>query len=234
MNLKKGIKIGVILGILIILVWGFTYKEKLLEGKFYSEIKVKEYGSIYIELDADKAPRTVENFINLVEAKFYDGLTFHRVVKDFMIQGGDPKADGTGGTNKTIVGEFASNGYKNDIKHERGVISMARSQDNNSASSQFFIVEKTSSHLDGNYAAFGYVTKGMSIVDKIVEDTYKNVDTNGLLPKDKQPIIESIRMINKKVEEEKTTTTTKKTKKTTTKKTTTKKSKTSTTKKTTK
>ena len=214
MNIKKGIKLVLTIGIIVVLVIGFTYKEKLLEGKFYSEIKVKNYGSIYLELDADVAPRTVENFINLVNEKFYDGLTFHRIIENFMIQGGDPLGDGTGGSDKTVIGEFESNGYKNDIKHERGVISMARSQDNNSASSQFFIVHKTSSHLDGNYAAFGYVTKGMDVVDKIIEKTSKLADeSSGQVPKEKQPIIDSIRMIDEKVKEEPTTTTTTTTKK---------------------
>ena len=130
-------------------------------------ISVENYGDIVIRLYPEVAPKTVANFKKLVSEKFYDGLIFHRVIKDFMIQGGDPKGNGTGGSSETIKGEFASNGFENNLMHKRGVVSMARGNDNNSASSQFFIVHKTSSHLDGNYAAFGYVVSGMSVVDKI-------------------------------------------------------------------
>lgn len=133
-------------------------------------IEVENYGTIQLELYPNKAPITVANFEKLVKAGFYDGLTFHRVVKDFMIQGGDPKGDGTGGSDETIKGEFLQNNYKgNDIKHVRGVISMARSSSYDSASSQFFIVHGDSTFLDGNYAAFGRVTDGMDVVDKIAE-----------------------------------------------------------------
>ena len=139
----------------------------------YVEMSVKDYGKIVILLDATTAPITVENFLKLVNEGFYNGLTFHRIIKDFMIQGGDPNGDGTGGSNDTIIGEFSSNGYSNDIKHYRGVISMARSNSPNSASSQFFICNADATEsLDGNYAAFGYVVKGMSVVDKITEDVF--------------------------------------------------------------
>ncbi|MFJ8511969.1 peptidylprolyl isomerase [Lysinibacillus xylanilyticus] len=123
---------------------------------------------IVIELEPSTAPNTVANFISLVKKGFYDGLTFHRVIPDFMIQGGDPSGDGTGGPGYSIEGEFSSNGIKNDLKHERGVISMARSQDPNSAGSQFFIMVNEASHLDGEYAAFGKVIEGMETVDAIV------------------------------------------------------------------
>jgi peptidyl-prolyl cis-trans isomerase B (cyclophilin B) len=139
----------------------------------YVEISVKDYGKIVVLLDGTTAPVTVANFLKLVGAGFYDGLTFHRIIKDFMIQGGDPKGDGTGGSAETIFGEFSSNGHKNDISHIRGVISMARSRSNNSASSQFFICNADASEsLDGNYAAFGYVVEGMSVVDKITEKVF--------------------------------------------------------------
>ena len=141
----------------------------LLKGKHDVVITVKDYGIIELELDADVAPITVTNFIDLVKDKFYDGLTFHRIMDGFMIQGGDPEGNGTGGSKNTIKGEFSSNGVENNISHKRGVISMARSQDNNSASSQFFIVQEDSTFLDGQYAAFGKVTKGMDVVDKIAE-----------------------------------------------------------------
>lgn len=130
-------------------------------------LKVKGYGTIVVELYPDVAPITVENFINLAESGFYDGLTFHRVIQGFMIQGGDPKGDGTGGSENTITGEFSANGIANTLKHTKGVISMARSDDKNSASSQFFICHATSAHLNGQYAGFGKVIDGMDVVDKI-------------------------------------------------------------------
>lgn len=138
----------------------------------YAEIKIKDYGCIYVELDRANAPKTVENFVSLAKDGFYDGLTIHRVVKDFMIQGGDPKGDGSGGSGNDIFGEFSSNGHKNSLSHKRGVISMARSKDPNSASSQFFICNADSTHLDGNYAAFGRVIVGMEIVDAITENVF--------------------------------------------------------------
>lgn len=138
-------------------------------------IEVQDFGTIELELYPTKAPITVANFEKLVREGFYDGLTFHRIVKDFMIQGGDPKGDGSGGSDKTIKGEFSQNGFtRNDIKHERGVISMARSSSNDSASSQFFIVHKDSFSLDGNYAAFGRVTSGMDVVDAIANVKVKD------------------------------------------------------------
>ena len=125
------------------------------KGKHHAKIKVKDYGTIEVELDGDTAPITVANFIKLVNEKFYDGLTFHRIMSGFMIQGGDPLGNGTGGSDETIKGEFSSNGVENNISHKRGVISMARSSDPDSASSQFFIMYQDSTYLDGEYAAFG-------------------------------------------------------------------------------
>lgn len=164
-------------------------------GKHHAEIVVKNYGTIALELDADVAPITVENFANLVNEGFYNGLTFHRIISGFMIQGGDPLGNGTGGSSKTIKGEFASNGVKNSISHVRGTISMARSSMPNSASSQFFIVHKDSTFLDGQYAAFGTVTSGMEVVDKICADTAVE-DDNGTVEKNNQPVIEKITMID--------------------------------------
>ena len=139
----------------------------------YVEMCVEDYGKLVILLDATTAPVTVENFITLVNEGFYDGLTFHRIIVNFMIQGGDPKADGTGGSDNEIYGEFESNGHDNDISHKRGVISMARSNDPDSASSQFFICNAdAASSLDGNYAAFGYVVEGMSVIDHITKDVF--------------------------------------------------------------
>ena len=130
-------------------------------------IEMEHGGKIELELCPEAAPKTVENFLKLVGQGFYDGLTFHRVIPGFMIQGGDPLGNGMGGSKETIVGEFKSNGFNNPIKHTRGVISMARTNDPNSASSQFFIMHADYTHLDGNYAAFGKVVSGMEVVDEI-------------------------------------------------------------------
>lgn len=165
------------------------------EGLHHVEIKVKDYGTIKLELDADTAPLTVSNFIQLAEDGFYDGLTFHRIISGFMIQGGDPLGDGTGGSDEEIKGEFAQNGVENDISHDRGVISMARSNDPDSASSQFFIVHEDSPFLDGNYAAFGHVTDGIEIVDEICEDTPVQ-DDDGTVDPDDQPVITSVKVID--------------------------------------
>lgn len=165
------------------------------EGIHHVEIKVKDYGTIKLELDADTAPITVANFIQLAEDGFYDGLTFHRIISGFMIQGGDPLGDGTGGSNEEIKGEFSQNGIDNDITHDRGVISMARSNDPDSASSQFFIVHEDSPFLDGSYAAFGHVTDGIEIVDEICEDTPVQ-DDNGTVDPDDQPVITSVKVID--------------------------------------
>ena len=167
--------------------------DKMLSGKINAEINIKDYGVIKLELDADSAPITVTNFVNLVNDKFYDGLTFHRIIDGFMIQGGDPLGNGTGGSDKTIKGEFKNNGVENNISHTRGTISMARSQANDSASSQFFIVQSDSTFLDGSYAGFGHITSGMEIVDKICKDT-KTEDDNGTVEKENQPVIESIKI----------------------------------------
>ena len=159
------------------------------------KIDVKDYGIIEVELDANEAPITVSNFIDLVKDGFYDGLTFHRIIDGFMIQGGDPSGTGYEGSDKTIKGEFSANGVNNNIKHVRGVISMARSNDYDSASSQFFIVQEDSSHLDGLYAGFGHVTSGMDIVDKIAKNT-KVEDANGTVLKENQPIINKIEYVD--------------------------------------
>lgn len=193
--------VGIIVILILILVLNIFINKKndekenenLLTGKHYVEITVKDYGKIDLELDADVAPITVTNFINLVNGNFYDGLTFHRIIDGFMIQGGDPLGNGTGGSDKTIKGEFSDNGVNNSISHVRGVISMARSNSYDSASSQFFIVHEDSTFLDGKYAAFGKVTSGMDIVDKLAK--VKVEDDNGTVSKENQPIIESIKVI---------------------------------------
>lgn len=160
---------------------------------YIAKIKVEDYGTITLKLEGKKAPITVQNFVDLAKSGFYDGLTFHRIIKGFMIQGGDPNGNGTGGSDKTIKGEFKDNGVKNNIKHKRGVISMARSSDYDSASSQFFIMQEDNDSLDGQYAAFGHVTKGMKIVDQICEDA-DPMDDNGTIAESKQPVIKTIKV----------------------------------------
>ena len=157
----------------------------------HAEITVKDYGTIKLELDEGTAPITVENFIKLAKDGFYDGLTFHRIMDGFMIQGGDPLGNGTGGSKDKIKGEFTSNGVNNPISHVKGVISMARANDPNSASSQFFITVADSTFLDGSYAAFGRVTEGQEVADQIAKDA-KPVDNNGTIPAAAQPVIEKI------------------------------------------
>ncbi|MDO5293030.1 MAG: peptidylprolyl isomerase [bacterium] len=168
----------------------------MLTGKHHVEIEVDTLGTIKVELNADIAPITVTNFITLANNKFYDGLTFHRVINKFMIQGGDPLGNGTGGSENTIKGEFKSNGIANSISHVRGTISMARSaQSYDSASSQFFICQENAVYLDGEYAAFGTVTEGMAVVDQIAAKT-KVQDKNGTVAKENQPVIETIKVID--------------------------------------
>ena len=185
-----------------------------------AEIVIKKHGTIKLDLYPDEAPVTVANFVKLAKDGFYDGLTFHRIMEDFMMQGGDPKGDGTGGSEREIKGEFAANGHVNNISHIRGTISMARSGSQyeqylsmgyklsdlpsdaqsdlkrayNSGSSQFFICHADSLFLDGNYAAFGRVTDGMNIVDKICTESAP-IDNNGTIPAEKQPVIETIKII---------------------------------------
>lgn len=170
-------------------------QEELLSGKHHIEIYIQDMGVIAVELDADSAPITVTNFVNLAQNGFYDGLAFHRIMNGFMMQGGDPLGDGTGGSEERITGEFSDNGIENNLSHTRGAISMARAKDYNSARSQFFIVHQDSTFLDGQYAAFGYVTDGMDIVDEICENT-TGQDSNGIVPVENRPIIEKIVVID--------------------------------------
>lgn len=169
--------------------------EELLSGKHYVEIEIQEYGTIKAELDADIAPITVTNFVNLAKEGFYDGLTFHRIISGFMIQGGDPEGNGTGGSDEEIKGEFSANGVENAISHVRGTLSMARAQDYDSASSQFFIMHEDNTYLDGQYAAFGTVTEGMEIVDEICKDT-PVTDDNGTVETENQPVITAVTVID--------------------------------------
>ena len=168
---------------------------ELLTGLHHVTIDVQDYGTISLELDADTAPISVTNFINLANEGFYDGLTFHRIISGFMIQGGDPNGNGTGGSEKTIKGEFSANGVENDISHVRGVISMARANDPDSGSSQFFIVHEDSTFLDGQYAAFGHVTEGMDVVDAICEAVPVQ-DNNGTVAAADQPVITAVTVVD--------------------------------------
>lgn len=161
-------------------------------GTHHAEIDIQDHGTIQVELDGDTAPLTVQNFMDLANDGFYDGLTFHRIMEGFMMQGGDPNGDGTGGSDTPITGEFSSNGIENPLSHTRGAISMARTQDKNSASSQFFIVHQDSTFLDGEYACFGYVTDGLDIVDDICENTPVADPESGLVAPENQPVITSI------------------------------------------
>ncbi|WP_318361092.1 peptidylprolyl isomerase [uncultured Agathobaculum sp.] len=164
-------------------------------GQHHAQITVKDYGTIDIELDGDVAPISVQNFIDLANDGFYDGLTFHRIITGFMMQGGDPTGTGMGGSEDNIKGEFSANGVKNDLSHTRGAVSMARSNDYDSASSQFFIVQQDSTYLDGQYACFGYVTNGMDVVDAICDNT-PVTDDNGTVEAANQPVIESVKIID--------------------------------------
>ena len=168
---------------------------ELLTGLHHVTIDVQDYGTISLELDADTAPISVTNFINLANEGFYDGLTFHRIISGFMIQGGDPNGNGTGGSEKTSKGEFSANGVENDISHVRGVISMARANDPDSGSSQFFIVHEDSTFLDGQYAAFGHVTDGMDVVDAICEAVPVQ-DNNGTVAAADQPVITAVTVVD--------------------------------------
>ena len=157
----------------------------------HAEITIRDYGTVKLELDEGSAPITVANFCKLAQQGFYDGLTFHRIMDGFMIQGGDPKGNGTGGADEKIRGEFAQNGVDNPISHVKGVISMARAKDPDSASSQFFITVADATFLDGSYAAFGRVVEGMEILEQIAKDA-RPIDDNGTIPPDQQPVIESV------------------------------------------
>lgn len=167
------------------------------EKTYTAEIVVKDYGTITVALDPQEAPITCENFIDLAKSGFYDGLTFHRIMQGFMIQGGDPNHNGTGGSDVSIKGEFSDNGVENAIQLKRGTIAMARSSHYDSASSQFFICDADDDFLNGQYAGFGHVISGMDVVDQIAEDA-EPIDNNGTIKSDDQPIIETIHITESK------------------------------------
>ena len=191
--MKKMLKIVFALSLVFVMTFSFAACSD--KENYTAVIDIENYGKITLTLDADAAPKTVDNFVKLAKSGFYDGLTFHRIMEGFMMQGSDPEGTGMGGSDETIVGEFSANGYENSISHIRGTVSMARNgYDYNSASSQFFIVHKDSTFLDGQYAAFGRVTDGMDVVDKVCEDS-QPTDNNGTIPKSAQPVIKSITIV---------------------------------------
>lgn len=209
--MNKKLVVGVAIALTVVIIIGAIIAGVMLSMKdiTYVEMSVKDYGKIVLALDATAAPKTVANFLSLVEDGFYNGLTFHRVMEDFMIQGGDPEADGSGGLPEKIYGEFSANGYKgNYILHKRGVISMARSgrhydengkinEGYNTASCQFFICNADADWLDGQYAAFGHVVDGMTVVDRITSATvgYANPQSGTISDKSKQAVIEYVKVL---------------------------------------
>ena len=170
---------------------GYTPPTLDTDTTYFADIDIADYGLITIQLDQSVAPITCANFVELAESGFYDGLTFHRIMAGFMMQGGDPAGNGSGGSDNNIVGEFAANDFENNLSHKRGVVSMARAQDPNSASSQFFICHADSEFLDGQYAAFGVVTEGLDVVDAVCENA-EPVDNNGSILPEEQPVITSV------------------------------------------
>ena len=194
-NMTIALIVVAVLAVALIGILLFGGKSSSKTQLRHIEIEIENYGTIKAELDPSVAPVTVENFVKLAESGFYDGLTFHRIISGFMIQGGDPNGNGTGGSSETIKGEFSANGVENNLSHTRGVLSMARSSDYNSASSQFFIMHADSTYLDGQYAAFGWVTEGMEIVDEICADTPVQDDNGTVLAAD-QPVITTIRVLD--------------------------------------
>lgn len=199
MTATKSLICIIILSILVCLVGcesGLPYeKEEKLYGTHTAVITIKDYGEVKIELYGDIAPVTVANFVKLVNNGFYDGLTFHRAIEGYMIQGGDPNGDGTGNSAPRIYGEFSDNNWENNLSHTRGVISMARSRDYNSGSCQFFIMLGDETRLDGMYAAFGKVIEGMDVLDLVMSQT-KTTGNDGLIEPQNQPVIEKIKLLN--------------------------------------
>lgn len=170
-------------------------EDELLSGRHHVEMDIEGHGTVSIELDADQAPVSVTNFIDLAKQGFYNGLTFHRIIKGAFAQGGDPEGNGTGDPGYSIKGEFAANGVNNTLSHTRGAISMARTSDFNGGGCQFFIMDSDYTAFDGQYACFGYVTEGMDVIDDICMNT-EAVDGNGTIPPASQPVISEIRVID--------------------------------------
>ena len=195
--MKKRTLSLILLSLILLFAWTVPALAEEERAGIYVRITVERYGDIYAELYPEYAPETVANFQQLIGENFYDGLTFHRIISGFMIQGGDPLGNGTGGSGTNIQGEFLLNGWNNTISHKAGVISMARAQPYNSASSQFFICVADSEFLDGQYAAFGWVAdeESLAIVQQIAKDA-RPIDNNGTIPAAQQPVIESVTVLD--------------------------------------
>lgn len=170
-------------------------QDELLTGKHHVKMDIKDHGTVTLELDADQAPITVTNFIDLAKKGFYNGLTFHRIIPGQFVQGGDPNGDGTGSAGYNIKGEFKANGFNNTLSHTRGAISLARTADNNGGCCQFFIMDADYTDFDGQYACFGYVTDGMDVIDDICKNA-KVQDQNGTVDKADQPVISSVTVVD--------------------------------------
>ena len=203
MSIFKKIAATILLGSMVLIMGGcinytstrkIITEEEQMTGLHHVELEIENYGTIALEIDADTAPISATRFLNLAQQGFYNGTKFHRIIKGFMMQGGEALTKGEKEQIKPIVGEFSSNGYQNDISHVRGTISMARTDNKNSATSQFFIVHEDSTYLDGNYAGFGHVTSGMEIVDEICNNVPQG--DNGAVKADDQPVIKEIRVID--------------------------------------
>lgn len=197
-GMNKSRLFAVLIAVMLIctMVFAAAAEENAFEATAYVRISIENYGDIDVELYGDEAPITVDNFLKLVDEGFYNGLTFHRIIAGFMMQGGDPLGNGMGGSEENIKGEFYANGVENNISHTRGTISMARAMDPNSGSSQFFIMHADGVYLDGGYAAFGRVISGMEVVDAVCENT-PVVDNNGTVKDACKPVITSIVRIEK-------------------------------------
>ena len=198
--MKKRVFLTIVLSLLLLTACGKPKPAVVDEPTVFTpthvaDIFIQDMGVIRVELDGYAAPETVKNFVSLAESGFYDNLTFHRIINGFMMQGGDPKGNGFGGSGTTIKGEFVNNGVPNTLSHTRGAISMARAQPYNSASSQFFIVHEDSLFLDGQYAVFGHVTEGMDVVDAVCTEA-QPLDNNGTIAKSEQPVITSITILD--------------------------------------
>ncbi len=191
---KRILAAALCLALLVLMAGCSGEKEGPSPDGLQAIIVIRDYGTITVSLRPEQAPETVANFVELAEAGFYDGLTFHRIIENFMMQGGCPEGNGYGNSGRFLTGEFPENGVDNPLTHSRGAVSMARGEKYDSGSCQFFIVHQDSPHLDGKYAVFGYVTEGIEVVDAVCQAA-KPTDKNGTIPASQQPVIESITII---------------------------------------
>ena len=193
--MKRTVSILLCAVVLLALLLSGCGKEKAWTGKHDVEIVIKDYGTVTVEVDADSAPVTASNFLNLAKKNFYNNLTIYRAIDGFAIYGGDPNKNGTGTSGETITGEFTSNGYNNPLSHVRAAVGMARGVNKNSASCQFFILQNDATYLDGEFAIFAKVTDGMEIVDRIAS-TAQVTGADGHITEANQPVISSVKVVN--------------------------------------